>query len=101
MNNIVLLQRKELEELVKSSVEQSIKSYYDAKEKKKQQKQLLSVKETAKILGVTELTVRNYIKRGLIKARRIDNRIFISRKRLEESLKEVKSLKYKRDVKVR
>jgi len=56
----------------------------------------LSIQETAEELGVAELTVHNYIKKGLIKAYRIGRRVFIKRSDLDESLQEVKSLKYKR-----
>ncbi len=56
----------------------------------------LTVQETAKRLNVTELTIRNYIKRGIIKAEKIGRRIIINSKDLEKSIKEVKSLKYRR-----
>jgi len=56
----------------------------------------LSIKEVADELGVAELTVHNYIKKGKIKAFKIGRRVFIKRTDLDESLKEVKSLNYKR-----
>lgn len=93
---ITLINLEELEALVKTSVDQSLQTFYSRKSEKEEQSQNLSVRETATHLNVSELTVRNYIKRGLIKAERIGNRIFINRKKLEDSLKEVKSLKYKR-----
>lgn len=55
-----------------------------------------SVKELATHVGVSELTIRNYIKDGKIKANRIGRRIFINEKQFEAGLSEVKSLKYKR-----
>ena len=57
----------------------------------------LSVKESAERINVSELTVRNYIKRGIIKADRIGRRILINSQELEDSLEEIKSLKYQRD----
>jgi len=93
---LIITPQEELEDLVKTSVEQSLKTFYSRKSEKEEQSQNLSVRETAIHLNVSELTVRNYIKRGLVKAERIGSRIFINRKKLEESLKEVKSLKYKR-----
>lgn len=56
----------------------------------------LSIKEVSEELGVAELTVHNYIKKGKLSAFKIGRRIFIKRIDLDEALKEVKSLKYKR-----
>ncbi|MCA0349063.1 MAG: helix-turn-helix domain-containing protein [Bacteroidetes bacterium] len=56
----------------------------------------LTVQQTAKILGVTELTIHNYIKKGFIPASKIGRRIIIKSSELDKALNEVKSLKYKR-----
>ena len=61
--------------------------------------QTLSVKEVAKELDVTQLTVRNWIKKGTLKASKIGRKVMINRTDLDNSLKEYKSLKYKREVK--
>ena len=55
-----------------------------------------TVKEVAKILNVSELTVRNYIGKGYIKSGKIGRRIVISNDDLQSAISEVKSLKYKR-----
>jgi len=57
---------------------------------------LHSVKSLAEYAGISELTVRNYIKEGKIKAKKIGRRILIEEKQFETGLSEVKSLKYKR-----
>ena len=57
----------------------------------------LTVKETAEKINVSELTIRNYIKRGIIKADRIGRRVLINSQDLENSLSEIKSQKYQRD----
>ncbi|GEC80202.1 helix-turn-helix domain-containing protein [Flavobacterium aquatile] len=57
---------------------------------------LLSVKEIAKLSGVSELTVRNWISDGKVKAKRIGRRMFIEQSQFISGLEEVKSLKYKR-----
>lgn len=57
---------------------------------------MYSVKELSKNIGATELTIRNWIKEGKIKAVRIGGRIFIEEKQFQNGLQEVKSLKYKR-----
>jgi len=57
---------------------------------------LHSVKSLAIYAGVSELSVRNYIKEGKIKAKQIGRRILIEQSQFEKGLSEVKSLKYKR-----
>ncbi|NEW80120.1 MAG: helix-turn-helix domain-containing protein [Gelidibacter sp.] len=54
------------------------------------------VSEVSKILNVSNLTVYNYIKKGTLPAIKIGRKFQISRLSLEDALKEVKSLKYKR-----
>tara|TARA_R110002020_G_scaffold405057_3_gene615117 strand:- start:3454 stop:3741 length:288 start_codon:yes stop_codon:yes gene_type:complete len=93
---IIVTNQEDLEALVKTSVVQSLDQYYQQKSKAEKQSTNLSVKEAAQLIKVSELTIRNYIKKGLIKADRIGNRIIINRERFEESIKEVKSLKYRR-----
>lgn len=58
----------------------------------------LSVQQISKLLSVTELTVYNYIHRGLLPATKIGRKYVINRKRFESALNSVKSLKYKRDA---
>lgn len=58
--------------------------------------QKISVKEAAQELGVVELTIHNYIKKGILPAFKIGRRIFIKRTDFDAALSEVKSLKYKR-----
>lgn len=57
-----------------------------------------SVKELAEHCGVAELTVRNWISEGKIKAQRLGRRIFIAEEEFQKALSEVKSLKYKRGM---
>ena len=56
----------------------------------------LTVKETAEYLKVSEQSVHNYIKRGLLPAVKMGRVLLIKREDIESSLKEVKSLKYYR-----
>ena len=87
---------EELEALVKTSTARSIKEYYNQKESQDSKPTHTTVKEAAHRLKVSELTVRNYIKRGLIKARKVGNRVLIDTASIDIALSEVKSLKYKR-----
>lgn len=55
-----------------------------------------SVKSLALLSGVSELSIRNWIKEGKIKAKRIGGRILIEQAQFEKGIQEIKSLKYKR-----
>jgi excisionase family DNA binding protein len=63
---------------------------------KETENKLYSVKSLADLSGVSELTVRNWITQGKIKAKRIGRRLFIEQSQFDKGLQEVKSLKYKR-----
>ncbi|MBC8755973.1 helix-turn-helix domain-containing protein [Kordia sp. YSTF-M3] len=56
----------------------------------------LTVKETAEFLKISTQSVYAYIKRGLFTAQKVGRLLLINRADLEASLKDVKSLKYKR-----
>lgn len=60
------------------------------------EEKLHSVKSLAKEIKVSELTIRNWIKEGKIKAKKIGRRLFIEQNQFEKGLQDVKSLKYKR-----
>lgn len=55
-----------------------------------------SVQTAAKLLGVSELSVYTYIKKGMLPASRIGRKYHIKIADIEKALKEVKSLKYRR-----
>lgn len=94
---LIITTKLELEEIIAKAVRESIVSYLADHKEKESISQNLSIKEVALKLGVTQCTVRNYIKRGNIKAFKLGGRIFIDRNQLDSALKEVKSLKYRRD----
>ncbi len=93
---LVVISKEDLEELVQTSVNKALTEIFAEKEKKSKVKDFLSVKETAKFLDVPPLTVRNYISRGYIKAERIGHQIRIRKLEIDNALREVKSLKYRR-----
>ncbi len=65
--------------------------------KKESENKLHSVKELSDKCGVAELTVRNWITDGKVKAQRLGRRIFIEEEEFQKALSEVKSIKYKRN----
>lgn len=97
MTKIVITTKEELSEIINKTVgQQLIELRSSIKKLTKPIKKNLTVKEVAEQLNVSELTVRNYITKGFIKAEKIGRRVIINAEALEESLSEVKSLKYRR-----
>ena len=58
----------------------------------------LSVDEAASQCGVIPLTMRNWLKRGLVKSGKIGHRVIILQSNLDRAMSNTKSLKYKRNV---
>jgi len=97
MSKIIITTSEEL----KTLLDTTISIYIDGLTKKidekiNPQKSKLTVKEVAYKLNVTELTVRNYISKGFIKAEKIGRRVLIDSEDLNKALSEVKSMKYRR-----
>ncbi|MCB0462669.1 MAG: helix-turn-helix domain-containing protein [Flavobacteriaceae bacterium] len=94
MTHVIQLQnisKTELFEHLESIIDKKLSILANTDENEK-----LSIKDVADELGVAELTVHNYIKKGLLPAFKIGRRVFIKRTDLKNALTEVKSLKYKR-----
>tara|TARA_R110002074_G_scaffold195789_8_gene362334 strand:+ start:2250 stop:2543 length:294 start_codon:yes stop_codon:yes gene_type:complete len=97
MNKVIVTTHEELSEMIDLSIAKRINPLRDIINKRlNPQKKNVTVKEASKMLNVTELTIRNYVKQGKIQASKIGRRIVINLESLENSLKEVKSLKYRR-----
>ncbi|MFY7669782.1 helix-turn-helix domain-containing protein [Tenacibaculum sp. MEBiC06402] len=97
MKGIILTTQEELTKIIDTAVSTRINSLEDLINKKlNPEKENVTVKEAAKRLNVSELTIRNYIKRGTIEASKIGRRIVINLESLDNTLQEVKSLKYRR-----
>jgi excisionase family DNA binding protein len=93
---IIVTTKEELEELMSSSVRKGIEEYFLEQELKKQKAPHTTIQEASKQLKVSEQTIRNYVKRGMIKANKVGRRILIETTSIDKALSEVKSLKYKR-----
>ncbi len=97
MKNLVITTPEELSDMIDLAVAKRINPLRDIiNQKLNPQKTNLTVQEAAERLNVTELTIRNYIQKGLIDATKIGRRIVINLESLESKLTEVKSLKYRR-----
>jgi excisionase family DNA binding protein len=93
---LIVITREELEEIVKTSTASSVHEYFTQKEQSTKKSKHTTVAEAANRIKVSQLTIRNYIKRGLITASKVGNRILIDTASIDQALSEVKSLKYKR-----
>lgn len=60
------------------------------------QPELITRKETAKIYGISLVTLHEWTKNGIIPAQRIGTRIRYNRAEIYASLKNVETLKYRR-----
>jgi len=88
---ITNLSKKELFDNIEIIIDGLLHQYL-----KKNQNEKLSIKEVAKELGVSTITIHTYIKNGSLPAFKIGRRVYIKRVDLDEALKEKKSLKHKR-----
>ena len=97
MNKIIITTQEELEIIIDSAIDKRINPLQELiNNKLNPQKKNATVKQAAKRLNVSEQTIANYIKKGLIDATKIGRRIVINLESLDNTLKEVKSLKYRR-----
>lgn len=94
MENVIQVQGITKEDLFKAF--QRLESKINDLQQGTKKPSRYSVKELADHCGVAELTVRNWITEGKVKADRIGRRIFISEEEFQKALSEVKSLKYQR-----
>ncbi|MGJ8743816.1 helix-turn-helix domain-containing protein [Polaribacter sp.] len=97
MSKIIITSHEELVMMIDSAICKRINPLQELiNSKLNPKKKNVTVKEAAKLLNVSEQTIGNYIKKGTISASKIGRRIVINVESLENKLKEVKSLKYKR-----
>ena len=97
MSKIIVTSHEELAMMIDSAIYKRINPLQELiNSKLNPKKKNVTVKEAAKMLNVSEQTIKSYIKKGTISASKIGRRIVINLETLEKSLNEVKSLKYKR-----
>ncbi|SFE98711.1 helix-turn-helix domain-containing protein [Sunxiuqinia elliptica] len=92
---------RDFKQLLEDTVEQKFKILVQCDEVlnnsvQRKSRTYLSRIETAKILKVSLPTLNEWTKQGIISAYRIGNRILYKPDEIEESLKQVCNLKYKR-----
>lgn len=77
----------ELLELIQNGVKENLKELLNSS--KPQHEKYLTRQETADLLRVSLPTLTNYVKRGIIPANRISNRVLFRRSDIEQSLKQI------------
>lgn len=95
METILRIQDLSKEEFI-SLIEKIINNCLE--NQKEEGNEYFSVKEAAKFLSVSELSIYNYIKTGKISSKKINRKHLIHKVDLNNALSKVKSLKYRRDV---
>ena len=83
----------ELKNLIDESIKDALKSFNP---KKESEVELLTTKEVSKILGVSAVTLNDWVKRGIIPALRIGTRIRYKKKDVLKALTQVETIKYRR-----
>lgn len=93
---LIVLTKDQLDSIIQTSIRTALDEYIEKQIREKSKPDFYTIKETSEKLKVTETTIRNYIKKGLIPADKIGGRIRIRGITLDNTLKEIKSLKYRR-----
>ena len=96
MKNSVLIENltaEDLREIISVAIEENLRGLHTAK---KESPDYLTRKEVANLLHISLVTLTDYTKRGLIKGKRIGTRVLYDRGQIEESLREIQTLKYRR-----
>lgn len=81
-----------MQHLVDNAVHRKLEAFQRTSETKG----TLTTHEAAKILNVADITIHNYIKKGIIPAKKIGRKYIINESDVRKALSEVKSLKYQR-----
>lgn len=88
----------DLKEIVNEAVVRANLNLKPEKPQQTSKKEYLSRLEVAKLLKISLVTLNDWTKQGIIKAYRIGNRVLYCPIEVENSVKEVKSIKYRRGV---
>ena len=84
------------EELVKLILKGFTKEILPVIQTTDKEPELLTRKEIAKLLRVSLPTLHDWTKRGVVKAYRIEGKVYYKRSEIEESLTEIRAQKYSR-----
>tara|TARA_R110002050_G_scaffold4573_2_gene22142 strand:+ start:49562 stop:49846 length:285 start_codon:yes stop_codon:yes gene_type:complete len=91
----ILLHGITIEEL-KAVISDVVRTELERSLNQSKESQNYNVEQAAKLLLCSKLTVYNYIKKGFLPASKIGRNYIIKKADMDNALKEVKSLKYRR-----
>ncbi|MEO2059401.1 MAG: helix-turn-helix domain-containing protein [Mesonia sp.] len=83
---------EKMQSIVNTAVEQKLRSI----QRQSQTRGTITTQEAAKILNVADITIHNYIKKGILPAKKVGRKYIIKESDVQKALSEVKSLKYQR-----
>lgn len=93
---VTLLTKENAQSIFTNLLEQNNKVLLSKMKKEMLADKKLSVEEAANQCDVIPLTMRNWLKKGIVKGGKIGHRIYILQSDLDNAMLEVKSLRYKR-----
>ena len=95
MENIILQQLSvsDFKEIISDTIKKEIRESHPGQNTPEQ---YLTRKDTAKLLQVSLVTLRDWSVKGILQSYKIGGRIRYKKSEIDESLKEVKNLKYRR-----
>ena len=82
---------EKMQSIVNTAVEQKLRI-----QRQSQTRGTITTQEAAKILNVADITIHNYIKKGILPAKKVGRKYIIKESDVQKALSEVKSLKYQR-----
>ena len=86
MSELVVIQKGELQEIIKNAVKSVLEE-----QKNKKVKEKMNIKEAAKYLGISEPTINRKKDQGIIPFSKLGGRVVFSKKDLDEYFKKCKS----------
>lgn len=95
MSNYLSIENLSKEEFI-TLLENTIEKKLDDS-KSNSSPEYLSVQEVAKLLKLSEITIYNYVKKGILPSKKVGRRHRFQVSEIESMLQESKSLKYKRN----
>lgn len=94
MDRLIVIPESELRDLLHSiisdSLDEKLKSVEPEKEQSKKEDRLFSVKEISEFLGVAQITIHRWKKKGLIPYKKIGKRVFFDQRKVMGSFNDYK-----------
>lgn len=95
MKSILQIEDLSKEELF-GFIRSTVKEEYESIKKQDETGGTITTQEAAKILNVADITIHNYIKKGILPAKKVGRKYIINEKDVRKALSDAKSLKYQR-----